>query len=95
MKASSRKQLNVRSDEAYAIAHELADKRGKSTTEIVVTALRNLKGARTIPSTKVTPEEADENFRRIMEGVREANRLHPSGLSSNHDYLYDENGLPK
>ena len=95
MKASNQRQFNIRSDEAYEMAHQYAEKHGQTAREVVEAALRMYIGRRTIPSTKVTPEEADENFRRIMDDVREANRLHPSGLSSNHDYLYDENGLPK
>ena len=95
MTASSRRQLNVRSDRAYGLAHELATKLGKTTTEVVEAALLHYSGRRTIPSTKVTVEEAEENYRKIMEGVRKANREHPSALTSDHDFLYDEFGLPK
>jgi hypothetical protein len=97
MKASSHRQLNVRSNEAYEIAHDLAEKQGKTTTDIVVSALRQFAGRRTIPSTKVTPEEADANYKAIMEGVRKANQEHPVDFSSQDidELLYDEFGLPK
>jgi hypothetical protein len=97
MTASKRRQLNVNSTEAYELAHALAEKNGTTTVNVVLAALRQMAGKRTIPSTKVTPEEADENFRRIMEGVREANRLHPVKLDYKEidEWMYDEHGLPK
>jgi hypothetical protein len=95
MKASKQKQLNIRSTEAHQIAHNLAKRLGKTTTEVVVTALRQLDGRRTIPSTKVTPEEAEANYRMIMEMVEKTNREHPTDMTSDHDFLYDEHGLPK
>jgi hypothetical protein len=97
MKASKQKQLNVRSDEAYAIAHGLARKLGKTTTDVVLTALRQLEGRRTIPSTKVTPEEAEANYKMIMEMVAKTNREHPVLFSSQDidKEFYDEFGLPR
>ena len=61
MSASPRKQLNIRSDEARAIAHAIAAETGMTVTQIVETALREFRTGRRIPSTKVTPQEADRN----------------------------------
>jgi hypothetical protein len=95
MSASSRKQLNVRSDEAHAIAHELAERLGATTTDVVVSALREYKSKHRIPSRLVTPEEAKANYRAIMRGVDEARRRAPSKESWSADDLYDERGAPK
>jgi hypothetical protein len=95
MPASRRKQLNVRSDEAYATAHELAERLGATTTEIVVAALREYKSRRRIPSRLVTPEEAEANYRAIMRGVAETRRRAPPSESWTADDLYDERGVPK
>jgi hypothetical protein len=97
MKASKQKQLNIRSNEAHAIAHGLAKRLGKTTTEVVITALRQLDGRRTIPSKTVTPEEAEANYKMIMEMVTKTNREHPARFSSEDvdKEFYDEFGLPK
>ena len=95
MPASNRKQLNIRSDEAYATAHELAERLGVSTTEVVVSALREYRSKRRIPSKLVTPEEADANFAALMESVRRNKANTPAAPASNHDDFYDEFGLPK
>ncbi len=61
MPASSRKQLNIRSDEARALAHALAAETGLTITQVIEHALRAYRARRHIPSTRVTPEEADRN----------------------------------
>lgn len=90
-----RKQLNIRSDEAYATAHELAEQIGTTTTDVVVRALRELKSSRRIPSRLVTPEEAEANLSALMESVRARAPNGSEMLGSDHDDLYDEFGLPK
>jgi hypothetical protein len=93
MEARTRKQLNIRSDEAYATAHDLAEQFGTTTTEVVVRALRELQSKRRVPSRFVSPEEAEANLSALMKSVRARG---PSGsLSPKHDDLYDEFGLPK
>ena len=91
MVARTRKQLNIRSDEAYATAHDLAEQFGTTTTEVVVRALRELQSKRRVPSQFVSPEEAGANLSALMKSVRARSVT----LSSNHDDLYDEFGLPK
>ncbi len=88
------RQLNIRSDEAWETARGLAEKLGKTTTDVVVEALREYQAKRRIPSTKVTPEEADENFRSIMRSVHDANLARIPGLTSDMSDLYDDDGLP-
>jgi hypothetical protein len=95
MSASSRKQLNIRSDEAYATAHELAERLGATTTEVVISALREFKLKHRIASRLVTPEEADANYRAIMRGVAEARRRPQPLKPWTTDDLYDEHGAPK
>ena len=89
------RQLNVRSDEAYATAHSIADELGITTTEAVVSALREFCAKRRIPSRIVTPDEAKTNLKALMSAVRRANRAHPIGKPLTADDLYDEGGLPK
>jgi len=93
--ASTRKQLNIRSDEAYATAHRLAELLGTTTTEVVVKALREFKSKRRIPSRLVTPEEAEANLSRLMESIGRREREEAGPLLSDHEDLYDEFGLPK
>jgi hypothetical protein len=95
MPASTHKQLNIRSDEAYAAAHSLAEQLGITTTEAVVRALREFRAKRRIPSTLVTPEAAEANLSALLESVRR-NKVNTTALlASDHDDFYDEFGLPK
>jgi hypothetical protein len=95
MPASTRKQLNIRSDEAYATAHELAAQFGATTTDVVISALREYKAKHRIPSRLVTPEQAEANYRAIMRGVAEARRRAPPTAPWDAHELYDEHGAPK
>ena len=94
MPATTQRQLNIRSDEAFATAHDLADRLGTTATDIVVSALREFKSKRRIPSKLVTPEEAEANLSALMESIRKNASANTPGLSSNHDDFYDEFGLP-
>ena len=95
MPASTRKQLNIRSDEAYATAHRLAEQLGVTTTEAVVRALREFGGKRRIQSKLVSPEEADANLSALMKSVLKNKANNTDLIASNHDDFYDEFGLPK
>jgi hypothetical protein len=86
------RELNIRSDEAYEIAHRAAREPGKSVTELVTDALR----ARHGPSArKVSPEQAAETFKMLMQLAREGGQGKKPGATSNHDDLYGAFGLPK
>ena len=80
-------QLNIKSDEAYALATELAQQTGTSLTQVVLDALR----ARKHELSK------EERFRRAMAICRDsAARMSPELKALDIDeYLYDEDGLPK
>ena len=85
------KQLNIRSDEAYEIAHDLARRLNRTVTEVLETALRDYQqrqGADTL-----TPEQAA--FLTDIEALstRAAVAARP-GATSDHCDFYDEKGLP-
>ena len=86
------KQLNIRSDEAYEIAHRAAKQSGKTVTDIVTQALRERHGA---IAREVSPKQAAETFRTLMELAREGGRRKKPGATSDHGDMYDEDGLPK
>jgi hypothetical protein len=88
------RQLNIRSDEGYDIASRLARRLGKTTTEIVVSALREFQSKRRIASERVTPEEADANLMELMKSVAAANEAVPAEILSDAE-IYDAHGLPK
>ena len=87
------KQLNVRSDEAYTIACEVARELGATTTAVVTAALREYRD-RHLPWREVPPEQAEETYRILMDLAREVSRHKRPGATSNHADLYDERGLP-
>ncbi|WP_342359779.1 type II toxin-antitoxin system VapB family antitoxin [Terrarubrum flagellatum] len=98
MKASSRqKQLNIRSDEAYETARALSHRLKLPTQEVVLRALRKLATETGVETGELPPELTTENLARLRDARREAwgGKRPPVGLTSEHDWLYDENGLPK
>jgi antitoxin VapB len=80
-------QMNIKSDEAYMLASELAEQAGTSLTQAVLEALRARK--RTLA--------ADAKLQRVMALSRDtAARLSAGTLELDHgEFLYDEAGLPK
>lgn len=89
------KQLNIRSDEASGRAAALAKHLGKTTTEVVEEALRRYEDS-VVPRDErgLTPEQR-KRFDAVMELTQQFSRHIPPGLSSDHSWLYDEDGLPK
>lgn len=98
MKASSpRKQLNIRSDVAYERAHRLARQRKLSIASVVEEALAQFEAAPRRPADALSAKQIAENKRKL-DAARQAmwgSERPPEGLSSDHSWLYDENGLPK
>jgi hypothetical protein len=89
------RQLNIRSDEAYRIAHWLAKRRRQAIAEVATEALRSLQ-SKTPRSHEPTPQETAETFRFLMEASERCARAAKPGSSSDHScYLSDEHGLPK
>jgi hypothetical protein len=80
-------QMNIKSDEAYAIASELARQEGASLTQVVLDALR----ARQRELSKA------KKIEEVMQLCREAAAMMSPELRALDidEYLYDENGLPK
>jgi hypothetical protein len=89
-----RRQLNIRSDEAFRIAHDIAGRLNVSTTEVVVKALRDY-GARVAPSVEgMTPTQRSE-YNALMRLARRTARSKKAGATSEHADLYDDFGLPR
>lgn len=88
------RQLNIRSDEAYDLAHRLAGQTGETVTQVVTVALRERAG-KVAPEREVSPQQATETFRRLIELSRRSAKAAQPGATSDHSYLYDERGLPK
>ena len=88
------RQLNVRSDEAVERAARLGRQLGKTTTEVVVEALRSYE-ASTLPRDEHgrTPEQR-RRFEALQALSEEAARHLIPGSPADHDWLYDEDGLP-
>jgi len=80
-------QMNIKSDEAYALASDIAERTGETLTQVVLEALR----ARQRELTHT------ERFERAMAICKEArSRMSPEFLAADFDaLLYDERGLPK
>ena len=83
-------QLNIKSEDAYRLASELAELTGESLTAAVTTALRE----------RLEREQAARNREARMARVRaitadiRRNLQHPLP-TSDHSWLYDEDGLPR
>ena len=88
------RQLNIRSDEAYRIAHDIAKRLNVSTTEVVVKALHDY-GARVAPSIEgMTPTQRSE-YKALMGLARRTGKTKQPGATSEHSDLYDDFGLPR
>lgn len=83
--------LNIKNAAIEADIRKLARAKKISLTEAVGAAVRreleSLKPAR--------PKRTAEELLADMAAWREKHGIEPGSLSSNHDWLYDENGLPK
>jgi antitoxin VapB len=88
------RQLNIRSDEAYKIAHRLAKQRSVTVTEVVTAALRR-EQANPKATREVSPEQAAKTIRILLEASERSAKAAKPGTTSDHSYLYDEHGLPK
>ena len=80
------RNLNIKSDEAYDLAHFIAKRTGKTVTATITDLLKREKRA-------LTKDELFEKWTRI--GAENRKRLDPKWLNEPHDAgLYDEYGLP-
>lgn len=87
------KQLNVRNDEAYNLAHKIADSLNKPVGETVLIALRDY-GSRLPKVDDMTPTQRAE-YEALRALARETAKHKKPGATSDHSDMYDEFGLPK
>ena len=82
-------QLNIKGEEAYALASELAELTGESMTAAVIEAVRmRLERER-------RKRDRDDRLRGALAIAAEMREHMGQPLpSSNHDWLYDDTGLP-
>lgn len=81
------RNLNIKSDEAYELAHFIAKRTGKSMTQAVTDVLKREKRA-------LTKDELMEKWARI--GAENRARMSPEMRDWDYDAdMYDEWGLPK
>lgn len=82
-------QLNIKSDDAYRLASDLAALTGESLTAAVTVALRErLERER-------RERDIETRRRRLTELATEIRAHMREPVSSDHSWLYDENGLPR
>lgn len=87
-------QLSIENGEAYRLATELAAVTGESLDDVVTKALAERLARERSVKRPLTPERIAKR-RAAAKHIRElGRRFREEGLTSNHDWLYDENGLP-
>jgi antitoxin VapB len=83
-------QLNIKSEDAYRLASRLSELTGESLTTVVTRALR------AELDREERTHDRQERLLRLRETTADIRRhLRQPLPSSNHDWLYDDNGLPK
>ena len=89
------RQLNIKSDDAFSAAHKIADDLGITTTKAVEIALNEMLNHCKIQfPKKLTDEEKKKAFEVIMAAAEKSSSAAKLGATSDHSYLYDENGFP-
>jgi hypothetical protein len=87
------KQLSVRSDEAYNLAHIIAEETGQPIIQVILTALRDY-GSKLPAKDGLNPEQR-ATYETLRALSREASKHKLPGATSDHSDMYDEFGLPK
>lgn len=92
----AQRQLNIRSDEAFGRANALARRLGKTTTEVVIDALRIYDRQNAATDEQGLTIEQRAEFEALCAIARRA-AADPSAsdLPNDHSWLYDERGLPR
>ena len=83
-------QLNIKSEDAYRLASRLAELTGESLTSVVTRVLRAELAREERARDR---DERLQQVRAITADIR-SQLKHPLP-SSNHDWLYDEDGMPR
>jgi hypothetical protein len=86
------RQLNVRSDEAYRLAHVIAEETGAPIADIVAKALRDY--AAKLPKREGMTPAQRATYESLRDLARETARHKKPGATSDHSDMYDEFGLP-
>jgi len=82
-------QLRIDSDRAYEAAIRLSELTGESVADAVTVALeQRLERER-------KARERETRIAKVRELAREVHAAMEPGTTSDHSWLYDENGLPK
>lgn len=87
------KQLSIRSDEAYSLAHMIAEETGQPIVQVILTALRDY-GSKLPERNGMTPTQR-ATAEALKALAREASKRKLPGATSDHSDMYDEFGLPK
>jgi antitoxin VapB len=87
------RQLNIRNDEVYRLAHRLAADMGKPVTEAMLDLLRAHYAQ--LPNVdELTPVQR-ATYEKLRALSREAAKHKVPGATSDHSDMYDDFGLPK
>ena len=87
------KQLSVQSEEAYRLAHIIAEELGEPVEQVVEEALRDCGTKLPSRDGMTAAQRADYGTLRALS--REAARHKLPGATSDHSDMYDQFGLPK
>ena len=82
-------QLNIKSDHAYAVASKLSEMTGESLTTVVSVALDERLERESLSRDKAA------RLARLRELADQIAAHMEPGTTSDHSWLYDENGLPR
>ncbi len=83
-------QLNIKGEDAYRLASELSELTGESLTTAVTTALRERL------EREKRSRDGDERLTRLRQITADIRRQMGEPLpSSDHSWLYDDDGLPR
>lgn len=88
------RQLNIRSDEAYAIAHKLSRQQNRSVTAVVVDALREQEKFMQDAEDIYSEQAVEERERQLKAFIAKFRGSLKPGETSDHSDMYDEHGLP-
>ena len=87
------KQLSVRSEDAYRLAHIIADQLGRPVVQVLEEALREY-GSK-LPSRDGMNPVQKAAYEALRALAQEAAQRKLPGATSDHCDMYDEFGLPK
>jgi antitoxin VapB len=87
------KQLNIRNDEVYRLAHKLAAEMGKPVTEAMLIVLRAHDAK--LPAVDELTSSQRATYERLQALSKESAKHRLPGATSDHGDLYDDFGLPK